>query len=455
MMNCLSIEEMYAFIDGQMQEKEMHDKEAHFQSCATCSALFSEMIETEHVLSNVFPPVNVEATFTNEVMDKLTKKKMVRSKKRDWRAAFATVFVTAALIVLVFSSLQKEPVTSSPSVSLSLKDIEVTDVSITVTVATSGYDGNESFYNDSNRNSKENNIEIILPNGRSVPFSFSIAKQSMNEMTYEFDLFDVEHEDFTILFSFTHIFDIFGQWSLEVPIDRTELLAKTKNIPLNASFEKDGIDVKFIHAQHGPYNSRFKFETKFTEDMEIFVEKQVEKYTADLPVFEKEPYGAYNAQILFNVINADGQTLQRSIPEDTISINDYVETLTTFPTVQEGGYIYVIGAKFELPTNVRHELTMDQLPYSFTYKDTVYDVKRLADGRLEISSDLKSTTINNWQITANYETAWDTAQVRTDEEKNYVTITLKEDLPVDSFILYGQTEEKYVYFDEAVRVDLY
>ncbi|WP_431808581.1 hypothetical protein [Lysinibacillus sphaericus] len=107
-----------------------------------------------------------------------------------------------------------------------------------------------------------------------------------------------------------------------------------------------------------------------------------------------------------------------------------------------------------MPTNVRHPLTLDQLPYSFTYKETVYEVKLLPNQRLEISSDAKATTINDWHITVNNKTAWDTARVRKDKEKQYTTITFDEGVQLDSFILYGQTELQYVYFDEPIRVDI-
>ena len=81
-------------------------------------------------------------------------------------------------------------------------------------------------------------------------------------------------------------------------------------------------------------------------------------------------------------------------------------------------------------------------------------MKLLSNQRLEISSDAKSTTISSWQITVDHKTAWYTARLRTDKEKQYTTFTFNEDIHLDSFILYGQTESKIVYFDEAVHVDI-
>ncbi|MGE7674479.1 anti-sigma factor family protein [Lysinibacillus sp. NPDC094403] len=456
MVNCLSTEEMYDFIDGQLEESTAQI-DTHIHSCATCSALFEELLETEHAISTMFSPVNVEAAFTNQVMNQLSLEKTVHPKKRDWRAALATVFVTAALLFLVFSILQKESSTSSSSVTISVKDVKVTDALIEVTLATSGYNGDELFFNKSNEGNV-NDISLVLPNGATESIG-SYAEPSTNEITYVFPLFDVPYPEFKLVFDFKHIYDIDGQWSFEVPINRQELLAKTDNITLHSSFKKDGIDVNFIRAQHGPYNSIFKFETQFTNDMATFVEQQVAQYTADLPVTEKDTYVGYNAQILYDVINADGKTLKRSIPEDTISIqNDclaHTETLSTFPSIRDGGYLSVIGAKFELPTNVRHALTVDQLPYSFTYKGTSYEVKLQSDQSLEISSDAKSTTISSWDIKVDHKTAWDTARLRTDKDKTYTTFTLNKDIQLDSFILYGQTETKFVYFDEPIDVDVH
>ncbi|MGE7693888.1 anti-sigma factor family protein [Lysinibacillus sp. NPDC094177] len=456
MVNCLSTEEMYDFIDGQLEESTAQI-DTHIQSCATCSALFEELLETEHAISTMFSPVNVEAAFTNQVMDQLSLEKTVLSKKRDWRAALATVFVTAALLFLVFSILQKESSTSSSSVTIIVKEVKVTDALIEVTLATSGYNGDELFFNKSNEGNV-NDVSLVLPNGETELIG-SYAETSTNEITYVFPLFDVPYPEFKLVFDFKHIYDIDGQWSFEVPINRQELLAKTENITLHSSFKKDGIDVNFIRAQHGPYNSIFKFETNFTDDMATFVEQQVAQYTADLPLTEKDAYVGYNAQILYDVINADGKTLKRSIPEDTISIqNDrlaHTETLSTYPSIRDGGYLSVIGAKFELPTNVRHALTVDQLPYSFTYKGTTYEVKLQPDQSLEISSDAKSTTISSWDIKVNHKTAWDTARFRTDKDKTYTTFTLNKDIQLDSFILYGQTETKFVYFDEPIDVDVH
>ncbi|WP_370078704.1 anti-sigma factor [Lysinibacillus sp. RC46] len=455
-MNCLSTEEMFDFIDGRLDES-TKQIDSHIQSCTNCSALFELLLETEHTINTMFSPVNVEATFTNQVMDRLPKEKTVLPKKRDWRAAFASVFVTAALLFLVFSILQKEPSTSAPSVTISVKDIKVSDTHIEVTLATSGYTGDELFFNESNEGNV-NDVSLVLPNGETHSIG-SYADQSTNEVTYRFPLFDVPYPEFKLVFDFKHIYDIDGQWSLKVPIDRKELVAKTENITLHSSFKKDGIDVNFIRAQHGPYNSLFKFETKFTDDMARFVEQQVAQYTAGLPLPEKSAYVGYNAQILYNVINADGQTLERSIPEDNINIqNDryaHTDTLSTYPSIRDGGHLSVIGAKFELPTNVRHALTVDQLPYTFTYKDTKYEVKLLPDQRLEISSDAKSTTISNWDITVDHKIAWDTAKFRTDKEKKYTTFTINKDIQLNSFILYGQTETKFVYFDEPIDVDVH
>ncbi|WP_431030402.1 anti-sigma factor family protein [Lysinibacillus sp. LZ02] len=458
MENCLSTEEMYDFIDGRIQDEKMAQIDTHIQSCATCSALFTELLETENELSTLFPSIHVDATFTNQVIDQLPKEKATHTKKREWRVVFATVFVTAALLFLVFSSLQKESEISSSSVTLSVKDVNVTDAAIKVTLAASGYTGDAFFFNEST-DGNVNDEFLVLPNGERHSIG-SWAEQSANEITYEFPLFDVPYTQFKLLFDFTRIYDIDGHWSLEVPIDRTELLAKTENVTLYTSFEKDGIDVNFIRAQHGPENTLIKFETKFSEEMATFVKQQVADYTADLPSAEKGAYGwGYNAQILFNVINADGQTLNRSIPEDTVSIqNDryaHTQTLSAYPSVKNGGYLSVIGAKFELPTNVRHELTVDQLPYTFTYKDTEYEVNQLSDQSIEISSDVDTTTISSWHVTVDHKTAWDTAKLRTDSKKQYTTITFEKDIPLDSFILYGQTESKFVYFDEAIHVEIH
>ncbi|KOP80108.1 hypothetical protein AMS59_01465 [Lysinibacillus sp. FJAT-14745] len=456
MVNCLSTEEMYDFIDGRLDES-MTQIDTHIQSCANCSALFEELLETEHALCTMFPPVNVDATFTNQVMDQLPKEKTELPKKRNWRATFATVFVTAALLFLVFSILQKESSTSSPSVMIRVKDVKVTDTLIEVTLTTSGYNGGELFFNESNEGNV-NDVSLVLPNGETQSIG-SYAEPSTNEITYGFSLFDVPYPEFKLVFDFKHIYDIDGQWSFEVPIDRKELLAKTKDITLHSSFKRDGIDVNFIRAQHGPYNSSFKFETKFTDDMATFIEQQVAQYTADLPLAEKDAYVGYNAQILYEVINADGKTLKRSIPEDNINIqNDryaHTDTLSTYPSIRDGGHLSVIGAKFELPTNVRHPLTVDQLPYTFTYKDTEYEVKLLPDQRLEISSDAKSATISSWDITVDHKIAWDTARFRRDKEKKYTTFTIKKDIQLDSFILYGQTETRYVYFDKPIDVDVH
>ena len=457
MVNCLSTEYMYDFIDGRIEDEKMAQIDEHIQTCATCTALFEELLETEQEISTLFHPMKGDALFTNQVMGQLPKEDIIPSKKRDWRVAFATVFVTAALFFLVFSSLQKEGVTSSSTVTISVTDVSVTDVSIKVTLATSGYNGDEYFFNESTEGSI-NSTSIVLPSGESDSIG-GVAKQETNEITYEFSLFDVEHAEFKLLFDFKRIYDIDGQWLLEVPIDRTKLLAKTENVTLHSSFEKDGIDVNFLRAQHGPNNSIIKFETQFTEEMATFVEQQVAKYTAAFPLAEKAAYAGYNAQILFDVIDADGQILNRSDPEDNINIqNDrYAHTATrsTYPRIQDGGYFSVIGAKFELPTNVRHALTVDQLPYSFTYKDTVYEVKLLSDQRLEISSDVNTTTISSWNLTVDHKTAWDTAQLRTDKQRQYTTITLDEDIRLDTFILYGQTESKFIYFDEPIQVDIH
>lgn len=453
-MNCLSTEEMHDFIDGRIEDNKMMQMDKHIQSCATCSALLDEQLETEQLISSLFPPVHVDDSFTNQVMNQLPKKNTSLTKKRDWRATFAAVaFVTAALLFLVFSTMQQEPATSSTPITIKVKDVKLTDAYITVTLATSGYNGDENFFNEAT----VGDVALVLPSGKSEIASYS-AEQSMNEIKFEFPLFNVTHDEFKLLFNYQHIYDVDGQWTFEVPIDRKELLAQTETVTLRSAFEKDGVDVNFIRAQHGPQNSLFKFETKFTENMATFVEQQVEKFTADLPLAEKESYAGYNAQILYDVIDADGQKLQRSMPEDNVNIqNDryaHTETISAYPSVKEGGYIAVTGAKFELPTNVRHPLTLDQLPYSFTYKDTVYEVKLLPNQRLEISSDAKATTINDWHITVNNKPAWDTSRVRKDKEKQYTTITFDKGIQLDSFILYGQTELKYVYFDEPIRVDI-
>ncbi|MFJ7668242.1 anti-sigma factor family protein [Lysinibacillus sp. NPDC097195] len=453
-MNCLSTDEMHDFIDGRIVDDKMMQMDKHIQSCASCFALLDEQLKTEQLISSPFSKVYVDDSFTNQVMEQLPKKKTLHTKKRNWRATFvAAVFVTAALLFLVFSTVQQEPVTSSKPITIKVKDVKLTDAFVTVTLVASGYNSDELFF----RESVERGVELELPNGKREDASY-FAEYSTNEITYEFALFDITHDEFTLLFNFQNINDLDRQLTLEVPIDRRELLAQTETVTLRSTFEKDGVNVNFIRAQHGPQNSLFKFETKFTEEMATFVEQQVDKFTAGLPLKEKEAYAGYNAQILYDVIDADGQKLPRSVPEDNINIqNDryaHTDTISAYPSVQEGGYIAVTGAKFELPTNVRHPLTLDQLPYTFTYKDTLYEIKLLSDQRLEISSDAETTTIKNWHITVDNKTAWDTSRFREDKEKQYITFTFDEGINLNSFILYGQTELKYIYFDEPIRVDI-
>lgn len=452
---------MYDFIDGRINDETMKKMNEHIQYCSVCSALLDEISETEDELMSLFPSVSVDVHFTNQVMNQLPEKRPIVTKKRDWRAAFATVFVSAALIFLVFWSIQEkteETSSSSSEVTINVKDVKITDAIIEVTLVTSGYTGDERFFDESTGFFDVNNVSLVLPSGVSKSIG-SYAEQSNNEIIYRFPLFDVPHAEFDLVFDFKRIYGIDGHWTIEVPVDRKELLAKTENVPLQTSFEKEGIHVNFVRAQHGPYHSLINFESKFTEEMAAFVEEHVTQYTADLPLAEKKHYAGYNAQILYEVINVDGQKLNRSNLEDTVSTqNDryaHTETLGTYPKVEKGGYVSVIGAKFELPTNVRYELSVDQLPFSFSYKDTVYDVKLLPDGQLEISSDVNTTTINEWHVTVDNQTAWDTARLRTDDQKQYITIALDENINLDAFILYGQTETKLVYFDEAIQVKLH
>ncbi|WP_431808583.1 anti-sigma factor family protein [Lysinibacillus sphaericus] len=127
-MNCLSTEEMHDFIDGRIEDNKMMQMDKHIQSCATCSALLDEQLETEQLISSLFPPVHVDDSFTNQVMNQLPKKKTSLTKKRDWRATFVAVaFVTAALLFLVFSTMQQEPATSSTPITIKVKDVKLTD----------------------------------------------------------------------------------------------------------------------------------------------------------------------------------------------------------------------------------------------------------------------------------------------------------------------------------------
>ena len=454
MVKCLSMEDMYDFLDRRMDGKKITQIDRHMQECASCSARFEELLETEHTISALFPPASVDATFTDQVMDQLPKKKTGITKKHHWRATFGTVMITAAFIFLVFSILQKEDYQNTSSVSIKVKDVKISDAFIYVTLATSGYDGKHLLLD----NPTDYDTSMVFPNGENKLSGF-ITDKSQSEVRFEFPLFDVPDSRFNLLFTINRLYGIDGQWSLQVPIDRREMLAQTENVTLQTSFEKDGIAVNFIRAQHGPENSLFQFETKFTEGMATFVEQQVTKYTAGLPQDEKTAFVGYNAQILFDVFNAEEQKLSRSIPEDTISIqNDryaHTKTLSGYPSVQNGGYLLVTGAKFELPTDVRHSLTIDQLPYAFTYKSTDYEVKLLPDRRLEISSDAKTTSIESWHVTVDHKTAWDYSEFRTENQKQYTTFTLEKDIPFDSFILYGQTELKYVYFDKPITVDIH
>lgn len=79
-MNCLSTEEMHDFIDGRIEDNKMMQMDKHIQSCATCSALLDEQLETEQLISSLFPPVHVDDSFTNQVMNQLPKKKTSLTK---------------------------------------------------------------------------------------------------------------------------------------------------------------------------------------------------------------------------------------------------------------------------------------------------------------------------------------------------------------------------------------
>jgi len=103
-MNCLSLEQMYLYLEQELSSVENKNIEDHLAACSKCqNALEERRILMEAAVS--LPPFEVPRDFAQEVMARIFQKK---SPRLGWLIATVISFASLVLVLVIFTLATKQ-----------------------------------------------------------------------------------------------------------------------------------------------------------------------------------------------------------------------------------------------------------------------------------------------------------------------------------------------------------
>lgn len=101
-MSCLTIEQIYLYLEQELPEAEVKEIEEHLSLCADCQ---EALAERKYLLSafDSLPDIPIPSNFTNQVMNQLTPQRLPLGKSLVIAACGAFSMILALLFVFIYS----------------------------------------------------------------------------------------------------------------------------------------------------------------------------------------------------------------------------------------------------------------------------------------------------------------------------------------------------------------
>ncbi|WP_404459704.1 anti-sigma factor family protein [Sutcliffiella horikoshii] len=300
-MKCFKFDQLTAYVDGILTEKEKGHVEKHLEFCPSCREVVTALQKEDAFLQAAIQSPVLPAGFDDEVLSKL---EPYQAKKKRWNWPYQ--LLTAASIVLAFglgasfiSDIQQSdtgnsetPLVQEEKEALySVKDegvlLEVTDVSASPLKIEVFYrlKPEESVLEDFLKKHNVNHLsqvgydyESLPPSGKIVDLNGQELPQSevslgsngwlQNSVVIrpakmdEFPLPDT----FRAQIEFNDLFMQEGEWKLDIPIDVTEAKPLTKSNSYPIDFMYDDFNAGPIEWELSTNAHKLQFYAEYTKD---------------------------------------------------------------------------------------------------------------------------------------------------------------------------------------------
>jgi hypothetical protein len=130
-MDCKTVKQNIIFIaEGSLSEKELHQANAHFDSCVACSQLYKNVSNTLalHTAKRIMPDSD---TFYGNIIEKLKSRKAEPVRKENYRIAIKFIqplLAAASVIIAVFLGMHLLNNLKESEASKSVVDVRASNI---------------------------------------------------------------------------------------------------------------------------------------------------------------------------------------------------------------------------------------------------------------------------------------------------------------------------------------
>lgn len=344
-MKCPTLDELSHYVDDLLTEQQ-HDKlHAHVKSCDACQRVVTAFRGEQQFIKETLQTPVLHDDFTMLVLDQIEpyEQKIIPGKRKSWKRIMLLVAgivlalgVSATLnpsfaewIEGLFSTEQAdEGLRRAPDAGLVERiNLEVTDKGITLKVEDIVADSSRVAMSfkvlDKNGKAKnpyldwedsESGIIVVDQNGTRFDFARMDWREGSDYGLIQFSLREQEvSEKLTVKVNLVELNGVKGNWQLDIPIDLTKSNVLTKFVPLHdVQTSSHGVSIHMKKMQYSPTSNELMYETGFTAEEEIRIEKEIQQHEAQFGKDNIRPehvYSEFETAIQYRIENKDQQTI--------------------------------------------------------------------------------------------------------------------------------------------------
>ncbi len=341
-MKCPTIDELSNYVD----DRQAHDDVTiHVQNCEECQRIVAAFESEKHFLKETLKTPTLADDFTTMVLDQLEpyEQKASLRKKIPWKRIMLSVAgvvlalgVSATLtpsfaewIGGLFSTEQAdEGLRMATDAGLVERvNLEATDKGITLKVEDVVADSSRVALSfkvlDKNRKVRdpyldwgdsESGIVVVDQNGTRFDFPRMDWREGSDYGLIQFSLREQEVSgNLTVKVNLDEINGVKGNWKLDIPIDLTKSNALTTIVPLDdIQTSAHGVSVHMKKMQYAPSSNELIYETGFTAEEEIRIEKEILQLEAQFGKDNIRPenvFTEFDTAIQYHIENENQQTI--------------------------------------------------------------------------------------------------------------------------------------------------
>lgn len=309
-MKCPSADQLAQLHDELLTAQEAEQLKVHVKNCPSCQAVM-ELFEGEsRFMKETLQTPGLSEDFADLVLTKLEPYKLAK-KKSYWKRALLsaagvalafgiTATVSPSFAQLVGGLFNTDSVDEGVHIAMDAGlvervDLTATDKGITLKVEDVMVDSSrlvfsyqvlkssgKTIYPYFELHDSKNEIVFIDEEGNEIqPSTSSWGLQKDNYGLFEFSLREgIDVEKFTVQMRVQKIGWRTGEWSIDIPIDLTEINKLTKRVPLgDQTFDYEGVTVTLQETQYAPSANELIYQTSLTDELRADYVAQREEQT--------------------------------------------------------------------------------------------------------------------------------------------------------------------------------